>query len=85
VARELTAWAVPGISTGTETAVKNSLFHSLPRVSIVFNFNNKNISTPLRRTELAKHRPLWPLRASRPLWGERQIPIPACTAAPQGM
>jgi hypothetical protein len=73
VARELTAWAVPDTATGIETAVKSRLFHALPRVSIIFNLINKNINTPLRRTELAKLRPL---RASRPLWGQRLMPKP---------
>ncbi len=84
MARGLTAWAVPGIATGTETAVKNSLFHSLPRVSIVFYINNKNINTPLRRTELAKLWPLWPLRAPRPLWGQRLMAKPVSLPATHG-
>jgi hypothetical protein len=63
VARGLITRAVPGTETGSEIALKHRVFHSLPRVSIVFKFNNKYINTPVRRTELAKHRPLWPLRA----------------------
>jgi hypothetical protein len=84
VARELTAWAVPGTATDTGIALKYSFFHSLPRVSILFNFNNKNINTPLRGNELAKYRPLRPLRASR-LWGQRLMPNRASAFAERGV
>ena len=63
MARGLITRAVPGTEAGTEIALKHSVFHSLPRVSTVFKFNNKYIKYPLHRNELAKHRPLRPLRA----------------------
>ncbi len=63
MARGLITRAVPGTETGSEIALKHSVFHLLPRVSIVFKFNNKYINTPVLGTELAKHRPLWPLWA----------------------
>jgi hypothetical protein len=63
VARGLITRAVPGTETGSAIALKHSVFNSLPRVSIVFKFNNKYINTPVRGAELAKHRPLWPVRA----------------------
>jgi hypothetical protein len=85
VARGLIARAVPGIATGIEITEKNSLFHSLPRVSIAFNLNNKNINTPLRKTELAKLRPIWPLRAPRPLWGQRLMAEPVSLPVTHGV
>jgi hypothetical protein len=81
VARGLTAWALPGTATGIEITAKDGFFYSLPRVSIVFNLNNKNINTPLRRAELAKLRPL---RAPPPLCGQRLMPEPAALPATHG-
>ena len=45
MARGLITRAVPGTEAGTEIALKHSEFHSLPRVSIDFKFNNKYTNT----------------------------------------